>query len=229
VTDQLTALVVEDDFRVADLHAGYVDRVDGFTAVGTARSCVETVRRLTTADSERVDLLLIDNYLPDGNGIDLATSIAVRQSGADVLMVTADDSGRSIRRAIAAGAVNYLVKPFEFSRLAEMLGGYREYRSLLAREHCAQDRIDRALRALHPSGLTSSPRSALSLTGSRIVDLLDETPDDLSAQELAGRAGIARATAQRYLAQLADAGVVEVFLRYGATGRPEHRYRLQRR
>jgi two-component system CitB family response regulator len=35
--------------------------------------------------------------------------------------------------------------------------------------------------------------------------------------------GISRATAQRYLADLSDDGRVTVALRYGSTGRPEHR------
>ena len=34
-----------------------------------------------------------------------------------------------------------------------------------------------------------------------------------------------RATAQRYLSALADAGKVELIPRYGVLGRPEHRYR----
>ncbi|WP_420867377.1 hypothetical protein [Actinomadura bangladeshensis] len=41
---------------------------------------------------------------------------------------------------------------------------------------------------------------------------------------MAGQVGISRATAQRYLAALAQAGRVVVTLRYGATGRPEHQY-----
>ncbi|NEA22433.1 HTH domain-containing protein, partial [Actinomadura bangladeshensis] len=45
-----------------------------------------------------------------------------------------------------------------------------------------------------------------------------------SAAEIAGQVGISRATAQRYLAALAQAGRVVVTLRYGATGRPEHQY-----
>jgi two-component system CitB family response regulator len=35
---------------------------------------------------------------------------------------------------------------------------------------------------------------------------------------------MARATAQRYLTALAEAGTVRMQLRYGATGRPEHEY-----
>ena len=38
------------------------------------------------------------------------------------------------------------------------------------------------------------------------------------------RVGISRPTAQRYLSYLAQHGVVELRLRYGVTGRPEHQY-----
>ena len=37
--------------------------------------------------------------------------------------------------------------------------------------------------------------------------------------------GVSRATAQRYLAQLSVDGQLVMQLRYGATGRPERRYR----
>ena len=39
------------------------------------------------------------------------------------------------------------------------------------------------------------------------------------------RAGISRGTARRYLEYLESLGSVELTLRYGATGRPEHLYR----
>ncbi|WP_288118785.1 hypothetical protein [Microbacterium sp. 69-7] len=41
---------------------------------------------------------------------------------------------------------------------------------------------------------------------------------------MADRAGVSRATAQRHLATWATRGIVDVRLRYGTTGRPEHRY-----
>ncbi len=59
-----------------------------------------------------------------------------------------------------------------------------------------------------------------------IRELLQGSPEDLSAAEIAGRIGISRSTAQRYLAELARQGKVELRLHYGAAGRPEHRYRL---
>ena len=46
----------------------------------------------------------------------------------------------------------------------------------------------------------------------------------ISAAEVADQVGISRPTAQRYLAYLVEHGVISLHLKYGATGRPEHRY-----
>lgn len=48
-----------------------------------------------------------------------------------------------------------------------------------------------------------------------------------SAGEIANDLGISRATAQRYLSDLNSAGTVELALRYGSTGRPEHQHSLR--
>ena len=50
--------------------------------------------------------------------------------------------------------------------------------------------------------------------------------EQYSAADVAARVGVSRATAQRYLSALADDGAVDIQLRYGTTGRPEHRYGL---
>jgi two-component system CitB family response regulator len=60
----------------------------------------------------------------------------------------------------------------------------------------------------------------------RIRELLQAAPDDVSAGEIAEQVGISRSTAQRYLAELARQGRIELRLHYGVTGRPEHRYRI---
>lgn len=242
--DPISVLVVDDDFRVAELHADYVSRMDDFAVAGTARSCTETARRLAGSceqqpDTETsnapirpaagadIDLVLLDSYLPDGSGIEFLGSPAIREAKTDVIMVTADNAGRSIRRAIQLGAVNYLVKPFEYSRLADLLHAYRNYCALLAREHCDQTRVDEALRTLREGNRTTAVKGQSPITTQRIGDLFTRTQHDLSALDVANHIGIARATAQRYLSQMAEDGVVDVFLKYGTTGRPEHRYRVR--
>ena len=84
--------------------------------------------------------------------------------------------------------------------------------------------MERAKRALIPGDATPSsrPRSA---TEAAVLESL-VPGEQYSAAEVAGRVGVSRATAQRYLSSLADDGAVDIQLRYGATGRPEHRYGL---
>jgi response regulator of citrate/malate metabolism len=55
--------------------------------------------------------------------------------------------------------------------------------------------------------------------------VVGNTDTEISAADVASRAGISRGTARRYLEFLASTGAVELSLRYGATGRPEHLYR----
>jgi response regulator of citrate/malate metabolism len=55
---------------------------------------------------------------------------------------------------------------------------------------------------------------------------LQQTSDTLSALDVAESTGVSRGTARRYLEYLEGKGLATLELRYGAAGRPEHRYRL---
>ena len=52
--------------------------------------------------------------------------------------------------------------------------------------------------------------------------MLRAAPDAVTAVDVAEATGVSRATAQRYLSDLARDGHVRLTLRYGTTGRPEH-------
>src|SRR4051812_50193211 len=99
----MRVLVVDDDFRVADLHAQFVRRAAGFEVVGVAHNAAEA--RQAAADLQP-DLVLLDMYLPDALGLDLVPELSC-----DVLMVTAAADADTVRRAVGAGGVNYLIKP----------------------------------------------------------------------------------------------------------------------
>jgi response regulator of citrate/malate metabolism len=215
----IRVLVVDDDFRVADLHAQFVAAVPGFQVVGVAHSCAgarESVAELTP------DLVLLDRYLPDGSGLDL-----LRELGCDVILVTAASDAASVRAALGRGAVNYLVKPFTKLDLADRLRAYARYHSHLAEDRpLDQGEIDRSVRLLREGDqLGAGLRKGRSTqTAGLVVDLLRASPEPLSAGDVSAELGISRPTAQRYLADLAGDGRVSVTLRYGSTGRPEHRY-----
>jgi len=219
----IDVLVVDDDYRVAAIHAGYVQRVAGFRVAGTAHTASAAWDALRT---KGCDLLLLDLYLPDEHGLDLMRRMLTMDGPRpDVIVITAARDLASVRTAMRLGAVHYLVKPFGFSRLAERLGAYRDLRSRLGTldAEADQDDVDTLYGLLRTGRSVGKGYSAATMA--LVRDAVRASAPDISAAELATEIGISRPTAQRYLAHLAQQGTVEILLRYGATGRPEHRYR----
>ncbi|POH59581.1 two-component system response regulator [Cryobacterium zongtaii] len=216
--ETIHVLVVDDDFHVGGLHRDIVAARPGYTALEPVRG----VRAARAAMRDfRPDLVLCDVYLPDGDGISFVAEIDV-----DAVMISAASDGATVRRAFRAGALDYLIKPFEPARLNERLDAYRRFRNLVAEDRqLDQDAIERAQRVLHgrDGGVASTSRST---TEKLIIEMLQD--GESSSSVIAGRAGLSRATAQRHLAALATRGEVEVTLRYGSTGRPEHQYSVRR-
>lgn len=219
----ISTLIVEDDYHVATIHAAYVRKVSGFAVAGHA-STVATAR----AEIKRLSpaLVLLDLYLPDGHGLDLVREVLEHQGDRpDFLVITAARDMASVRAAMQLGTVHYLVKPFRFAQLEERLMTYRNLHGRLEQiEEAEQHEVDTLYGLLH--GPAPLPKGQSGPTMARIRQLLRSAPEDLSAAEIAEQIGISRSTAQRYLAQLARQGAIELHLHYGATGRPEHRYRI---
>jgi response regulator of citrate/malate metabolism len=217
-------LVVDDDFRVAAIHATYVARVPGFTVVGRAHSAAET-RRLVAA--RKPGLVLLDLYLPDEHGLSVMRDLPTTGPRPDVIVVTAARDVASVRTAMQLGAVHYLVKPFGFAALRERLTAYRDLCGRLARLDQADQRdVDELYGLLRGTPLPNVlPKGHSAPTLTLVREAMRTAGTDLSAAEVASLVGISRPTAQRYLSYLARHGVVRLQLRYGATGRPEHRYR----
>ena len=214
---ELSVLVVDDDFRVADLHATLVDSLDGFTVGGRANS-IGAARDLVT--SESFDLALVDVYLPDGSGLEF-----VRELRCDAIVLSAAADPESIRAAVVAGAFTYLVKPFPRAALVDRLQAYARYRSTVGGvDDLTQGGVDSALDSLRT---VSKPDVVASHTVTRdlVLQAVGQAASPMSAGEVAAAIGISRATAQRYLAALVAKQQLRMQLRYGSTGRPEQEYR----
>lgn len=215
---ELRVLVVDDDFRVSALHAQTVARVPGCVVVGQAQTLAEA-RELLTAE---VHLVVADEYLPDGSGSDL-----VGASDAAVLLVTAANDAATVRRALSRGVVGYLHKPFDLRLLGERVAAHaRLVADLDERSALTQEEIDSALAQLRPRPSAAAlPKGRSAVTASAVADLLRDSGEALTANDVADELGVSLATARRYLSDLVDGQDVELLLRYGTAGRPQHRYR----
>jgi response regulator of citrate/malate metabolism len=141
------------------------------------------------------------------------------------MVLSAATDAPTIRAAIAAGALSYIVKPFAPADLAARLGGYARYRKLLAGTNLGRKEVDAALDALRPKiAPVQSPTAVASPTKDLVLEALRASGQPMSSAEVSTEIGVSRATAQRYLSTLANSGEVKIQLRYGTTGRPEQEF-----
>ena len=221
-----SVLVVDDDFMVARIHTRYLSTVPGFTVVDTVHTGADALSALAR---HHPDLMLLDVYLPDMTGIDVLRRARSEFPDVDVIVVTAARELDTVREAMQGGAVSYLVKPFEYQALGERLEHYRRTRLVLdTAETADQQQIDALFGLKTGTGVPARANlpKGLSRETALAVKAILTRDEPMSATECAGRIGVSRVSALRYLEYLEGTGVVEVSLRYGV-GRPERLYRLR--
>jgi len=221
----IRTLVVDDDYRVAKVHAASVERIEHFVSVGEAHTAAEA---RSLIQSQEPDLLLLDLYLPDEGGLALIRSLAGLDltTRPDFIVITAARDIESVRQAIQLGAMYYLVKPFGFVQLREQLEAYRGLHEGLGVAKVAnQQTVDTLYGLMRGPSARGAGRDRLAPTTAQVLQQVRSIPDGVSASDVAATLGVSRATAQRHLAYLVREGRIDLILNYGSTGRPEHRYR----
>jgi response regulator of citrate/malate metabolism len=220
-------LVVEDELTAGKALVRYIERVPGFAAVGHVRTGAEALQRLT---NDRVDLVMLDIYLPDMSGLDVLRRMRWTGNMADVVAVTRARDLSVVRAAASFGAIQYLLKPFTFATVRQRLERYQLYRSVLPEdEHLlAQHEIDHLLRGPRGMAKDDLPKGISPESLRAVVSALEKAGPaaGASAVEVADTSGTSRVTARRYLEYLHACGVVVRGARYRGAGRPEVEYRL---
>ena len=224
----IRVLVVEDEPLAAEAHAVYVGRLAGFKLVGTVDTGQEAFRRVAAAASTGtpIDLVLMDMNLPDSHGLDVSRRIRAAGLATDIIAITAVRDLDNVRGAIAAGVVQYLIKPFTYATFATKLSSYQDFRAELNAQASVvtQSAVDHAFASLRAPTDIPRPKGLADATLSPVVAHLQAQTTPVSARELMEPLGLSRVTARRYLEYLADTGLVLRAPRYGTPGRPENEY-----
>ncbi|MBN1114971.1 MAG: response regulator [Oligoflexia bacterium] len=111
-------ILIVDDAPVVRLVLRNILESNGYEVVGEASNGREGFDQFKQL---RPDLVTMDIVMPDVNGIEALKSILDFDKSAKVVMVTAIDQRNYLLEAINAGAFDYIVKPFEDSRIISTL------------------------------------------------------------------------------------------------------------
>ena len=228
----IRVLVADNDAAARALHGRFVAAVPGFAVVASVGTGLGAVERAV----DGVDLVLLDMRLPDISGVEVLHRLrTLGERSPDVLVISSSHDQVTVRQALAAHVVGYLVKPFTDDVLRRRLETYRAERRARADTDRDRDRalsqsdIDRLLgtgtvRLPARTAPTALPKGLAQVTLDRVLAALDPVAL-VSASDVADACGLSRATAQRYLEYLVAAGVIDLAHRYGARGRPTILYR----
>ena len=109
-------LVVDDELDICFLLKSILKRKD------TSVACVGTINQAKAElNRQQPDILFLDNYLPDGAGMDLIRYVKDNFPQTKIIMISAQDSATNQRRAIQSGAQKFLPKPFMVDELDNTL------------------------------------------------------------------------------------------------------------
>ena len=175
--------------------------------------------------------MLLDVHLPDISGLEVLERLRAQGHSVAVVMVTAERGAAAVRAALHGGAMQYLVKPFEYDDLADRLR--RVAAALASLPPTTASSTSTRPRSTRPS-VRAGPAATYSPLCRRVSAPRPPTScspprrrqSEISASEAAEAVGLSRVTARRYLEHFVDTGTAEVRLQYGGTGRPERRYRV---
>jgi len=108
-----TVLVVDDEPVVLDVCSRLLAREPDLV-VTQATSAEEALPLL---ESQRIDILITDKNLPQMSGIELISEARRLQPTLEAMMITGYASSESVIAAFAAGASDYILKPFDDLRV----------------------------------------------------------------------------------------------------------------
>jgi two-component system CitB family response regulator/two-component system response regulator DctR len=220
----IRVLIVEDDPMVAQINRRYVESIEGFKVEGIFNNGDEALKYL---EAHRVDLMILDIYMPRLDGMSLLEEMRKNQIMTDVILVTAAKDAGTIDNALKLGAVDYLIKPFEYDRLKKSLQNYQvRYRMLNNADVFNQEDIDKITSKAVTSPQHNNIQKGLHRrTLNRIREYMDNNSSRfVTAEDVADETGLSRVTVRRYLDHLASTGYVIAEVEYGSVGRPSYIY-----
>lgn len=222
----IKVMIVEDDPMVADLNRRYIARIPGFVFSGAASNSDEALEFLK---KNQIDLVLLDIFMPGINGLELLSKIRQQNYSVDVIIVSAARDNESIQMGLRNGAVDYLIKPFEFERLQTALLSFKKRLKIIKKHaNLSQSELDRQIFSGISNENVELPKGLDRNTIKRVWEQILETKGEFTAETMANTVGLSPVSIRKYLKHFQNMDLLSTEISYGAVGRPVYKYRCTR-
>lgn len=218
----INVLVVEDDPMVAQLHEHYLSQIKGFQLCDMARNGDEALRLLQV---RKYDLLILDVFMPAMDGLQLLAKIRENGFDVDVIIVSAANDKDKIKQALRLGAVDYIIKPFEFERFNLALNNYQKrYHIVEDQEVIEQSELDKTIIRHEKETIVSLPKGLDKHTLAVVWKCILTFDGMFTTEEVSAKVGISRVSIRKYLEFLKTLRLLKLDLHRGSVGRPVYKY-----
>ncbi|WP_028855815.1 response regulator [Psychrilyobacter atlanticus] len=222
-------LIVEDDPMVAMINQDYIEMIENFEVIGCVATKIDVFNSLK---SNKIDLIILDVYLPNSDGLNILKKIREKQYLTDVIMVTAANGIEGIKKAMAYGVIDYLVKPFQRNRFNEAVDKFLTKNSFFEttnrseKANLSQDKIDMFYTKPVMEKL-DLPKGLHEKTLDRILSLLLKEKNKIwTIREISKELNISNVTIKKYMDYLESVRKISSTTTHGNIGRPEYNYRV---
>ena len=218
----INVLVVEDDPMVAQLHEHYLSQIKGFELCDMARNGEEALRLL---QNKSYDLLILDVFMPSMDGLQLLAKIRENDFDVDVIIVSAANDKDKIKQALRLGAVDYIIKPFEFERFNLALNNYlKRYHIVEEQEIIEQSELDKTIIRNEKEPIVTLPKGLDKNTLVVVWKCILTFDGMFTTEEVSAKVGISRVSIRKYLEFLKTVRLLKLDLHRGSVGRPVYKY-----
>ncbi|AWM81492.1 response regulator [Gammaproteobacteria bacterium ESL0073] len=224
MTLPIDILIVEDEPILAGVHAEIIGQIPAFKAVAIASSLQEAKQLIPKLKPQ---LILLDNYLPDGKGIDLFQNIITLNLGCHVIFITAASDMQTCSDAIRLGAFDYIIKPISYERLKYSLSKFESFiKTQKNTTYLSQQKIDELFNLQRKDFRDKNKTKGIEeITLQSVQNLFITNPKKLySAETVAKELGMSKTTVRRYLEYCIKIKFLTIQVSYGNVGRPERFY-----
>lgn len=216
-------LVVEDDPMLAEIHKRYIEGNPDFTCTAIA---LDAKAAFDEIEKDCPDLIFLDVYLPQMNGLEFLKELRAGQKQIDVILITAARESDQVETAYRYGAVDYLIKPFEFSRLNEALEAYKLRKGLAVKADALdQKSLDEIYKRTANNVHVVLPKGLHERTLERVRKSINRFEHPVTIEEIAEVMEMSKVTLRRYLEYMEKTGDIEIEMAYGLRGRPSYMYK----
>lgn len=215
-------LVVEDDPMVAQLHEHYLSQIKGFQLGDLARNGVDALNLLA---ERKYDLVILDVFMPSMDGLQFLAKVREKGYDVDVIMVSAANDKDKIKQALRLGAVDYIIKPFEFERFNLALQNYQNRHNIVEdQDVIQQEELDKTIISHDVKSEAGLPKGLDKHTLQVVWQAILEFEDLFTTDEVSGKVGISRVSIRKYLEFLKNINLLKLDLHRGNVGRPVYKY-----